>query len=131
MYPSGSEVNIPWGHNFCMTEYSKILISTISPPDTDPRAKQFINASWLTVLGGVSTNADAKGGVPWKSATERNQMIYECAFPTNIGVDVKMRVRAFNCNEANMNDWIAMELQLTNTGNQGHQRRRRLRTHQP
>lgn len=119
MYPSGSEVNIPWGHSFVMTEYSKIANFNNFTTDTDPRAKQFINASWLTKLAGVvSTNADSKGGVPWKSSTERNQMVYEASFPTNIGVDVKMRVRAYTCNEANMNDFIAMEMQLTNTGNQ-------------
>jgi len=119
MYPSGSELNIPWGHGFTMTEYSKIENFNNFTRDTDARAKQYINASYLTKLAGVvASNADNKGGVPWKSSTERNQMVYEASFPTNIGVDVKMRVRAYTCNEANMNDWIALELQLTNTGNQ-------------
>ena len=36
--------------------------------------------------------------------------------PTNLGVDVKWRMRQYAANHANLNDFILIELELTNTG---------------
>jgi|SaaInl7_200m_RNA_FD_contig_91_302217_length_6684_multi_9_in_0_out_0_2 hypothetical protein len=117
MYPSGADFHMPWSQNFMMSEYSHEAINNYYT-DADERNPFYANAFWLESManaGGVSTNADQHGGVPWAD-DGRLSMVYEVAMPTNLGIDVKMRVRGFTLNEANMNDWLAMELELTNTG---------------
>lgn len=115
MYPGGDKLHLPWAQNFFMTEYSQSEINNYTT-DADPRAKNFVNAFWMpTLQGAVTSNADSKGAVPWKDDA-RTGMIYEASQPTNIGVDMKFRVRANTLNEANMNDWVMMEVELTNTG---------------
>ena len=117
MYPSGADFHMPWSQNFMMSEYSHEAINNYYT-DADERNPFYANAFWLESManaGGVSTNADQHGGVPWADAG-RLSMVYEVAMPTNLGIDVKVRVRGFTLNEANMNDWLAMELELTNTG---------------
>ena len=43
--------------------------------------------------------------------------MYEAAWPTNLGVDVKMRAHGFAApNWDNLNDFVIVEIQLKNTG---------------
>jgi hypothetical protein len=49
-------------------------------------------------------------------ANSRSQAIYQGGTPTNLGVNVNYRLRQFTVNTGNMNDFIALELELTNTG---------------
>jgi hypothetical protein len=46
----------------------------------------------------------------------RTHMIYEAGWPTNIGVDFKIRGHQYTINEQNMNDFVAVEITMTNTG---------------
>jgi len=47
----------------------------------------------------------------------RHYMVYEAAWPTNVGIDVVMKVHQWEINWNNFNDFIIVEYQLTNTGN--------------
>ena len=115
MYPSGDMLHFPWGSHIIMTEYSRDAINNYTTDD-DPRAPHYVNAFYMRELGGSPQhNADERGAAPWVDDA-RTQMMYTAEFPTNIGVDVRVRTRGFTVNEANMNDWIAIELELTNTG---------------
>lgn len=46
----------------------------------------------------------------------RTHLVYESGFPTTAGIDVRIRAHQFTPNEQNMNDFIALEVTLENTG---------------
>lgn len=46
----------------------------------------------------------------------RTHLVYEGGFPTTAGVDVRVRAHQFTPNEQNLNDFVAMEVTLENTG---------------
>ncbi|MCB0719924.1 MAG: T9SS type A sorting domain-containing protein [Bacteroidetes bacterium] len=46
----------------------------------------------------------------------RTHLVYEAGWPTTIGVDFKLRVHQYTSNDQNMNDFVALEITMTNTG---------------
>lgn len=46
----------------------------------------------------------------------RTHLVYEAGFPTTAGIDVQIRAHQFTPNEQNLNDFIALEVTLKNTG---------------
>lgn len=53
----------------------------------------------------------------WVDGNRRQHQVYEAAFPTNLGIDVKVRAHAFaGPNWNNLNDFVIVEIQLKNTG---------------
>jgi hypothetical protein len=118
MYPGGDIVHLPWGTSLVMVEYSNIDNFNNYTTDSDVRAKNYVSAITLPNLDGYTSaygSSDNVGGVPWTDDA-RTCQLYEAYEPTNIGIDLNIRARAHTLNEANMNDWIAVEFQLTNTG---------------
>lgn len=118
MYPSGDIFHLPWAQCLVMVEYSKIENFNNYTTDNDPRAKNYVFGFNMPKTRGydpTASNADQNGGVPWTDANRTSQ-IYTASMPTNLGVNVKIRARTNTLNEANMNDWLALELELTNTG---------------
>ena len=116
MYPAGSDMHIPWKQDIEMIEYTK-GINNFST-STDPRAKDYVYAfeTSKVKLPAPYDQRKSDSGTRWVDANKRNQQIYEAEGPTNLGVYVKMRVRQYTLNHANMNDFIAVEFELTNTG---------------
>jgi hypothetical protein len=54
----------------------------------------------------------------WVDGTRRQHSVYEAAWPTNVGIDVKMRAHGFQGpNWNNLNDYVIVEVELKNTGN--------------
>ena len=53
----------------------------------------------------------------WVDGTRRQHAVYEAAWPTNLGVDVKLRAHGFaGPNWNNLNDFVIVEIELKNTG---------------
>ena len=53
----------------------------------------------------------------WVDGTRRQHQVYEAAWPTNAGIDVKIRAHGFQGpNWNNMNDFVILEIELKNTG---------------
>lgn len=46
----------------------------------------------------------------------RSHLVYEAGWPTTSGIDFKIRGHQFTSNEQNLNDFLAVEVTLTNTG---------------
>ena len=46
----------------------------------------------------------------------RTHLVYEAGFPTNIGVDFRIRAHQYTINEQNLNDFVAVEITMINTG---------------
>lgn len=81
--------------------------------DSDPR---FAFAYYSpTVAGAGDPTRNYKRPATFTDET-RTHMVYEAGWPTNLGVDFKLRAHQYTMNEANMNDFIVMEITMTNTG---------------
>jgi hypothetical protein len=52
----------------------------------------------------------------WVDPAKRHHAVYEAACPTTVGVDVKLKLHQYTLNWNNFNDFIIVELTLTNTG---------------
>lgn len=61
-------------------------------------------------------NRNYRRNARFTDATRRH-MIYEAGWPTTSGIDFKVRGHQFTLNEQNMNDFVLLEISLTNTGN--------------
>jgi hypothetical protein len=54
---------------------------------------------------------------PYFTDSRRQHVVYEAAWPTNVGIDVKFRAHGFAApNWGNLNDFVIFEFTLTNTG---------------
>ena len=54
----------------------------------------------------------------WIDGTRRQHAVYEVAWPTNVGIDVKVRAHGFQGpNWNNLNDFVILEVEFKNTGN--------------
>ncbi|MFC1525993.1 FlgD immunoglobulin-like domain containing protein [Candidatus Latescibacterota bacterium] len=113
MYPGGENLHIPWKQAIEMIEYSPgINFFTTSG---DPRASDYVYGFHTPNLNGAD-RAYADEATSWVDPAKRHQLIFEGLTPTNLGIDVRYRIRQWTLNHANMNDFIAVELELTNTG---------------
>jgi hypothetical protein len=61
-------------------------------------------------------NRNYRRNARYTDATRRHK-IYEAGWPTTAGIDFKVRGHQFTVNEQNMNDFVLLEISLTNTGN--------------
>ncbi|NND70266.1 MAG: hypothetical protein HKN43_01675 [Rhodothermales bacterium] len=68
-----------------------------------------------TVAGAGDPARDYKRDAQFTDAS-RTHLVYEAGFPTNIGVDFKIRAHQYSINEQNLNDFVALEISMTNTG---------------
>ena len=115
-YPGGENIHLPWGQDIQVAEYSSDPINTITT-STAPRSANYAHGVYTSTLQGAGDpNRDwTSDGAYWVDA-DRSEMRYEGQMPTTLGVDVKWRMRQFTANHGNLNDFIIVELELTNTG---------------
>jgi len=78
----------------------------------------FAQLTYRSTLNGASDPARHYTIEPyWVDGTQRQHVVYEAAWPTQLGVDVKMRAHGFAApNWDNLNDYVIVEVQLKNTG---------------
>ncbi|MGA3245976.1 MAG: hypothetical protein ABSE41_15270 [Bacteroidota bacterium] len=71
-----------------------------------------------TVIGGTDAARHYTIEPYWVDGTRRQHAVYEAAWPTNMGIDVKIRAHGFQGpNWDNLNDFVILELEFKNTGN--------------
>ncbi len=118
-WPSGFTQGNYWNNGFEVAAY-----------DPSPTFNDASKASYWKVAGPnyaymFYTNKLAGAGVPsrdfaeetkWVDVNKREQIIYRCGFPTNLGIDVQLTARQFTCNWNNLNDFVLYEFTFTNTG---------------
>ncbi|MBT3342760.1 MAG: T9SS type A sorting domain-containing protein [Gemmatimonadetes bacterium] len=115
-YPGGENIHLPWGQDLQITEYSPNPINTITT-STAPNAANYAHGVYTSTLNGAGdANRDwTSDGAVWTDA-DRDEMRYEGGMPTTLGVDVNWRMRQYTANHGHLNDFIIIELELTNTG---------------
>jgi hypothetical protein len=125
LWPGGWTNGNFWAKNMWLTEFNPD--TTWNPPTIDSAANPAYRASSgskyafaafkSTVAGSNDITRNYKIETRWVDPQKRHHAIYEAGWPTNIGVDVKIRVHQFVLNWNNFNDFIVVEVTLTNTGN--------------
>ncbi len=71
-----------------------------------------------TLLGATDATRHYTIEPYWVDGTQRQHAVYEAAWPTNMGIDVKIRAHGFQGpNWDNLNDFVILEIELKNTGN--------------
>lgn len=111
MYPGEFPKSINWTSNIRMLEYNP-----------DPNFNPIAPTGETNYAFGFFRNAVA-GAIPntskevyFEDAAKRHVALYEAQFPTNLGINVKITGRQYSLNWNNFNDFIVLEIQLTNTG---------------
>jgi hypothetical protein len=88
--------------NFAQLTYSEKLSGAVAQVGTTIKtsARNYTKEAW------------------WVDGTRRQHQVYEAAWPTNVGIDCKMRAHGFQGpNWNNLNDFVIVEVELKNTGN--------------
>jgi hypothetical protein len=82
-------------------------------------AANFANLTYKPTLLGASDGTRHYSVEPyWVDGTRRQHAVYEAAWPTSLGIDVKLRAHGFQGpNWNNLNDFVILELEFKNTGN--------------
>lgn len=74
-------------------------------------------ATGLSTLGSTDATRQYSVDPYWVDGNRRQHAVYEAAFPTNIGLDVKIRAHGFQGpNWDNLNDFVIVEISFKNTG---------------
>ncbi len=116
MYPGGENLHIPWKQAIEMIEYSPDPNFNTYTTSSDPAAAHYSYAFETSRLQRNGNIWPTDAAAMWADANKRHQVIYQGGTPTNLGVNVNYRIRQFTLNHANINDFIVLELELTNTG---------------
>ncbi|MBI4417317.1 MAG: hypothetical protein HY563_00980, partial [Ignavibacteriales bacterium] len=79
-----------------------------------------VNYSYLafkSTVAGASNTSRKYSIEPYFVDAQKNHVVYEAGFPSNLGVDVKIRAHGFSGpNWNNLNDFVIVEIEFTNTG---------------
>ena len=83
--------------------------------NSGPNYGQFTYGALLS--GATDPNRHYSIDPYWVDGNRRQHAVYEAAWPTNMGVDVKLRAHGFQGpNWNNLNDFVIIEIELKNTG---------------
>ncbi|MFH0991718.1 MAG: hypothetical protein V1799_17055 [bacterium] len=117
MWPGGWNYGQYWSHNMRIAEYNPDPAFFPSTPHVSTNKANYAFGTYGTKIPGAGDPIrDYVRLTKWVDANSRTQAIYEVGFPTALGVDVKMVCRQFTVNWANLNDFVVVEMTLTNTG---------------
>ena len=111
-YPAGENIHLPWGQDLEMIEYNPDANFNTFTTSSNPKANNYAFGVWTPGVGAATIDQAAH----YVDPNKRHNMIYEGTTPTTLGVTTKFRLQQWTINHANMNDFIVMELELTNTG---------------
>ncbi len=115
MYPGGENIHLPWEQQIQMVEYNPDPSFNPYARGEDPMRGHYAYGFFLDGMAG-SERSTFDAATHWVDPAKRHTQMYEGLTPTTLGVDVKYRIRQYSVNHANLNDFIAIEMELTNTG---------------
>lgn len=125
LWPGGWNMGNYWAKDMFMSEYNPdaswnpATIGGVANPAYKSAAggNYAVGSFKSTVAGANDPNRNYTRETRWVDATKRHHALYEAGWPTNIGVDVKVKIHQFTLNWNNFNDFVIVEITLTNTGN--------------
>ncbi len=124
MWPGGWPYGMFWGKGMYLTEFNPdsswnppLLAGSPNPARHPTAGSNYAFGCYTsTVLGASDPSRNYVRETRWVEPAKRLHALYEAGWPTNIGVDVKVRIHQFTLNWNNFNDFIIVEITLTNTG---------------
>jgi len=117
MWPGGWNYGQYWSHNMRIAEYNPDATFFPSSPHSSPNKANYAFGTFGSkVPGADSPTRNYTRLTKWVDENKRTQAIYEVGFPTSLGIDVQIVCRQFTVNWSNLNDFVIMEITLTNTG---------------
>jgi hypothetical protein len=79
--------------------------------------ENYAQLSYKTTVVGAKDSTRNYTIEPYFTDSRRQHVVYEAAWPTNVGIDVKFRAHGFAApNWGNLNDFVLIEITLKNTG---------------
>ena len=128
MWPGGWPYGMFWSKGMVLAEFNPDstwnLPSIAGNPNPaykqDAGGQYALGSFYKTVLGANNPSRNYFRETRWTDSTKRHHAIYEAGWPTNIGVDVRAKIHQFTLNWNNFNDFITVEISLTNTGALSH-----------
>jgi hypothetical protein len=124
MWPGGWPYGMFWAKGMYLAEFNPdtgwnppLLAGSPNParhPAAGPNYALGCFAS--TIIGANDPARNYTRETRWVDPTKRLHAVYEAGWPTNIGIDVKVRIHQFTLNWNNFNDFIIVEIALSNTG---------------
>jgi hypothetical protein len=123
-WPGAFPWTMYWSHYMHVMEYNP---STTWNPATiggNANPSYFSNSgvnyaylAYKSTVAGASNTSRKYSIEPYFVDAQKNHVVYEAGFPTNLGVDVKIRAHGFSGpNWNNLNDFVIVEIEFTNTG---------------
>lgn len=82
----------------------------------DTEDDRFMFAYYSPNLQGASDPARDYARPAQFTDESRTHLVYEAGWPTTAGIDFEIRAHQYTINEQNLNDFVALEITLTNTG---------------
>jgi hypothetical protein len=124
MWPGGWPYGMFWGKGMYLAEFNPdtswnppLLGGSPNPASHPAAGPNYALGCYLnTVIGTNNPARNFTRETRWVEPTKRLHAVYEAGWSTNIGVDVKVRIHQFTLNWNNFNDFIIVEIALTNTG---------------
>ncbi len=111
MYPGEYPKSWNWSGDIKMVEYNPdVNFNPSAPAGETNYALGFFRKA---VAGAITPTAKE---VYFEDPNKRHAVLYESQFPTNLGINVKITGRQYTLNWNNFNDFVVIEIQLTNTG---------------
>jgi hypothetical protein len=82
--------------------------------DVSGNFSNYAYVTYHTNLTGAASATETR----WVDATKRHHAVYDAAWPTNVGLDVRLRAHQFSGpNWNNLNDFVIVEISFKNNGN--------------
>ena len=124
MWPGGWAYGMFWGKDIYLTEFNpdtgwnpSLLAGSPNPARHSIAGPNYALGCYKsTVIGANDPSRTFTRETRWVEPAKRLHAVYEAGWPTNIGVDVKVRIHQFTLNWNNFNDFIVVEITLSNTG---------------
>lgn len=118
IWPGGYDLTSNWrdGHRFTVPVYEKDgWPADALQADANTDGNYMFAYYHPNVLGANDASRNYKRPAQFTD-DRRDHLVYEAGWPTTAGIDFKIRGHQYTSNEQNLNDFVIVEVSMTNTG---------------
>jgi hypothetical protein len=124
-WPNAFPWTMYWSHYMYVTEFNpdntwnpaEVIPGTANPSNWANSGNNYSYLTFKSTVAGATSPTRLYSIEPYFVDAAKNHVVYEAGFPTNLGVDVRIRAHGFSGpNWSNLNDFVIVEMEFTNTG---------------
>ena len=124
MWPGGWNYGNFWSKDLVLLEFNPdstwnppMISGQVNPSFTQNGGSRYGICGFAPSLHGAGDPArNYARETRWVDPARRHHALYEAGWPTTAGIDVAITIHQFTLNWNNLNDFIIVEIRLTNTG---------------